>query len=314
MSNYYYCIDVGGTTIKGGIVDNDNNILYSTWVKTRKFDGTITLAENIMALVTNLEEASSMPLEKAKGLGVGVPGTISTEGVVCRSANLNLNQYPLRAELEKMVNIPIKIANDACIAGLAETEFGAGKDYKNFIMLTLGTGIGGEIIVDGKVHRLLRCFSSEMGHMKITDRNIRCGCGEFGCFESVASTIALERQTREAMEKNLDSEMWTKYDLETACGKTVFEFKDTDKTASQVFKNYIKYLGTGVANLVNILYPEAVIIGGSISAQKDNLIAPLKEYVYAHIYARNERPFPEILPAKATGNSGILGAKCLFNY
>ena len=312
MNNYFYCIDVGGTTIKGGVVDENNNILFQSWVKTRTFDGSISLAENIMALVSNLEEMSGLLVKKAKGLGVGVAGIISKEGVVCRSANLNLNQYPLKAELEKLVDIPIKIANDACIAGLAENEFGAGKNYKNFLMLTLGTGIGGEIIVNGDAFRLIRPFSSEMGHMKITDRNVRCGCGEYGCFESVASTIALERQTREAMLKNKDSKMWEKYTLESVNGRTVFEFKDVDKTAAQVFKNYIKYLGTGIVNLINILSPEAVIIGGAVSAQKEALTAPLKEYVYSHIYTRNERPLPEILTAKASGNAGILGTKCLF--
>lgn len=312
MSNYYYCIDVGGTTIKGGIVDEQDNILFSSWVKTRTFDGSISLAENIMALVSNLEETSNLKLEKAKGLGVGVAGIISKDGVVCRSANLNLNQYPLKSELEKIVTIPVKIANDACIAGLAENTFGEGKNYENFLMITLGTGIGGEIIINNTPHRLTRPFSSELGHMKITDRNIRCGCGEYGCFESVASTIALERQTKEAMVKNPSSKMWEKYTPETVNGKTVFEFKDTDKVAAQVFKTYIKYLGTGISNLINILSPEAVIIGGSVSAQKDNLILPLKEYVYTHIYTRNERPLPEILTAKATGNAGILGARCLF--
>lgn len=312
-NNYYYCIDVGGTSIKGGIVDSENNILFSSWVKTRTFDGSISLAENIMTLVSNLEETSSLAVSKAKGLGVGVPGLISKNGIVCRSANLNLNQYPLKAELEKLVTIPVKVANDACVAGLAENEFGAGQNYKNYLMLTLGTGIGGEIFVNGKPLRLTRSFSSEMGHIKITDRNIRCGCGEFGCFESVASTIALEKQTRDAMQKNTSSKMWTKYNLETVCGKTVFEFKDEDKTASQVFKTYIKYLGTGIVNLINILSPEAIIIGGAISAQKDNLTIPLKDYVYSHIYARNERPLPEIINAKSSGNAGILGAKCLFN-
>lgn len=313
MANYYYCIDVGGTTIKGGIVDENNNILFTSWVKTRTFDGSISLAENIMNLVSNLEESSNMKIKNAKGLGVGVPGIISTEGVVCRSANLNLNQYPLKSELEKIVSVPVKIANDACVAGLAENSFGAGKSFSNYLMLTLGTGIGGEIIINKNAFRLTRCFSSEMGHMKITDRNIRCGCGEYGCFESVASTIALERQTREAMQKHPESKMWKKYNLETVNGKTIFEYKDIDKVASQTFKTYIKYLGTGIINLINILAPEAIIIGGSVSAQKDNIIAPLKEYVYAHIYTRNERPLPEILTATATGNAGILGAKCLFN-
>ena len=313
MNNYYYSIDVGGTTIKGGIVDTDNNILFSSWVKTRTFDGSISLAENIMSLVENLEESSSLPISKAKGIGIGVAGIISENGVVCRSANLNLNQYPLKSELEKILSIPVKVANDACVAGLAENAFGEGKNFNNYLMLTLGTGIGGEIFINGKPLRLTRCFSSEMGHMKITDRNIRCGCGEYGCFESVASTIALERQTREAMEKNKDSKMWEKYTPETVNGKTIFEYKDIDKTAATVFKNYIKYLGTGIVNLINILSPEAVIIGGAVSAQKDNLTTPLKEYVYSHIYTRNERPYPEILNAKASGNAGILGSKCLFD-
>ena len=182
---------------------------------------------------------------------------------------------------------------------------GAGKTTTMKMILGLLSPDSGEIIVNGDAFRLIRPFSSEMGHMKITDRNVRCGCGEYGCFESVASTIALERQTREAMLKNKDSKMWEKYTLESVNGRTVFEFKDVDKTAAQVFKNYIKYLGTGIVNLINILSPEAVIIGGAVSAQKEALTAPLKEYVYSHIYTRNERPLPEILTAKASGNAGI---------
>ena len=313
MNSYFYCIDVGGTTIKGGVVDNNNNILFSSWVKTRTFDGSITLAENIMTLINNIENSSGYNIDKAKGLGVGVAGIVSNDGVVCRSANLNLNQYPLKTELEKLINIPIKVANDACIAALAETKLGAGQNYKNYLMITLGTGIGGEIIINGKPFRLNRPFSSEMGHIKITDRNIRCGCGEYGCFESVASTIALEKQTSEAMIKNPDSKMWEKYTPETVTGKTVFEYKDIDETASLVFKNFIKYLSTGIVNLINILSPEAVVISGAISAQKDNLTTPIKEYVYSHIYTRNERPLPEIITAKASGNSGLLGTKFLFD-
>ena len=173
-------------------------------------------------------------------------------------------------------------------------------------MLTLGTGIGSGLIINGTPIRSHLPFACELGHIKIT-------ASDDESFEKLASTKALVNQTRQAMEFNLNSKMWTKYNLETVCGKTVFEFKDSDETASEVFKTYISHLGTGITNIYNIFTPEIIIIGGGVSKQGKALIAPLTEYVNERIFTKNINNKVKIVPAKYLNDAGILGARCLFN-
>lgn len=314
MKEYYYCIDIGGTTIKGGIVSEDNQILFQDKVSTKPIPDTNYLADSILDLIEILEEKSGYPIIESEGLGIGSPGMIdSPSGVICFAGNLKLKDYNLVEALKEYITVPIKIANDADIATLAEKMIGAGKNYKNFVMLTIGTGIGSGIVLNDKLYSWHVPYSGEIGHMKISDSGIKCSCGETNCYEALASTKALVRMTKEAMEKNPDSKMWKKYNLSSANGKTVFEFKDTDAVAKQVFDEYIKNLGNGIVNLVNILFPEAIIIGGAISNQKDELIAPLKKYVDEHIYAKHINYKANIITAELTGDAGIIGGKFLFD-
>lgn len=313
MNTYFYCIDIGGTTIKGGIVDSENNIVCNDRIDTNVSSDTNYLAKSIMILIEKLEKQSGMSLKNSRGLAIGAPGLIDSQnGIIKYSGNLKLTNYPLKDELEKLAKVEVKVANDANIAALAELKYGAGKNHKNFVMLTLGTGIGGGIVVNGSLLGKDSQFSGEIGHIKTTESNIKCSCGDKNCFEAVASTSALVRQTKKAMQENPESKMWTKYNLDSVCGKTVFDFLETDKTAKLVFEEYIKNLGNGIVSLVNIFMPELVVIGGSISNQKDTLIKPLEKYVNEHIYAKNINFKVDIKAAKQTGNAGILGGKCLF--
>lgn len=313
MEKYYFCIDVGGTTIKGGIVDENNNIIGQNKVKTEPGEEQGYLVLSIMELIKKLELASGLSVNSSYGIGLGVPGLVNAStGVVRFSGNLKLREYPLKAELEKRVSVPVKVANDADVATLAELKLGAGQKYKNFIMLTLGTGIGCGIVVDGKILGISVPYSSEIGHMKVTDTGVTCTCGDKNCFEAVASTRALSNQTREAMKQNPDSKMWSKYKLQTVNGKTVFEFLNEDKTANEVFANYIKNLGNGIVSLYNIFMPEAVILGGSISNEKERLTAPLMEYTNNHVYVKQINVKTNIVTAEYTGDAGIVGGKFLF--
>lgn len=313
MEKYYFCIDVGGTTIKGGIVDENNNIICQNKVKTEPGEEQGYLVLSIMELIKKLELASGLSVNSSYGIGLGVPGLVNAStGVVRFSGNLKVREYPLKAELEKRVSVPVKVANDADVATLAELKLGAGQKYKNFIMLTLGTGIGCGIVVDGKILGISVPYSSEIGHMKVTDTGVTCTCGDKNCFEAVASTRALSNQTREAMKQNPDSKMWSKYKLQTVNGKTVFEFLNEDKTANEVFANYIKNLGNGIVSLYNIFMPEAVILGGSISNEKERLTAPLMEYTNNHVYVKQINIKTNIVTAEYTGDAGIVGGKFLF--
>lgn len=316
MKKYYFAIDVGGTSTKGGIVDENNNLLFRDSVKTTISSQTNYLAGCILQLIEKLENISNMPISNAAGLGIGIPGEIDPKhGKVCVSNNLNLHNYMIIEELQKHLSIPIKIANDANIAALGEYKNGAAKDFKTFVMLTLGTGIGGEFFVEGKPYSSISPFSGEFGHIKIFGgSNKKCACGEYDCYELYGSSRALNNMLSEAMLKNRDSKMWQTYNENTVNGKAVFEYLNIDKTAKEVFDKFIEYLGTGVVSIVNLLMPEAIIIGGSISDQQENLTKPLEDYVNAHIYAKN---IPEckvkIVPAKLGANAGILGAKNLFD-
>ena len=315
MSKYYYAIDVGGTTTKGGIVDINNNILFKDSVNTILSPKTNSLAGCILSLIKKLEKNSNLPISSAKGLGIGIPGEIDTiSGIVCISNNLGLHNYKIIEELNKHINVPIKITNDANAATLAEYKLGVAKNLKNFVMLTLGTGIGGDFYVNGKQYSTISPFSGEFGHIKILGgENKKCACGEYDCYELYGSTKALANQVREAMLKNRKSKMWETYDENTVNGKTVFEYLNKDKTADETFKKYIEYLGTGIVSIVNLLMPEAVVIGGSISNRKEQLTKPLENFVNSHIYAKKiKQCHISIFPAQMGADAGILGAKNLF--
>ena len=316
MNKYYYAIDVGGTSTKGGIVDEKNNLLFRESIATDVSPQNNSLAGCILNLIKKLETVSNMPINGAAGLGIGIPGEIDPRiGKVCVSNNLGLHNYMIVDELKKYLNIPIKIANDANLAALGEFKNGAAKEFKTFVMLTLGTGIGGEFFVEGKPYSHISPFSGEFGHIKIFGgSNKKCACGEYDCYELYGSTRALNNMLKEAMLKNKDSKMWQTYNENTVNGKAAFEYLNIDKTATDVFEKFIEYLGTGVVSIVNLLMPEAIVIGGSISDQQQNLTKPLADYVHSHIYAKN---IPEckikIVPASLGANAGIIGAKNLFD-
>ncbi len=312
MKRYYYSIDVGGTNIKGGIVDESGNVLFRKTIKTLP-ESQNFLSDSIIKLVKELEKISNLSAQKACGIAVGLPGLIDSQnGVLGFSGNLKLKDYPLKSELEKAFNVQIKIANDADVATLAELHFGAGKNLNNFIMVTVGTGIGGGIVVNRKLLSETVPYAGEIGHMKTTDKKIKCTCGEYGCFEATASTKALVSMTKLAMKKNPQSKMWQTYDLDSADGKTVFEYKDTDETAKEVFDNFISNLGSGLVSLSNIFMPEAIIVSGAISNQGKNISVPLETYINSHIFAKNVGVKIKVKIAEFTGSAGLVGGICLF--
>lgn len=312
MKNYFYCADVGGTYIKGGVVSDTGAVLAQKQSKTLPFSRTSTLAAQIKSLFDDIERQFEYPISRSGGLGIGLPGLVdSKSGTLKFSGNLHLKNYNLTKELQQYYQVPIKIANDADLATIAEQNFGAGRGVDNFVFVTVGTGIGGGFVFGGKPLSNYINYSGEIGHMKLSEKGL-CTCGQIGCCETFASTKALTEMTKDAMNANPKSLMWTKYNLETVSGKTVFEFKDSDPTAKEVFDRFIQGLGTVIANLVNIFMPQLVVIGGAISAQKLALTKPLEEYVNSHIFAKHINYKVKMKAAKLSNNSGIIGASCLF--
>ena len=313
IRKYYIGINLGGTFIKGGIVDDMGNIFLQDKVPTESEKGRDRVATNIANLCTTLLKNTNMSTSDIVGIGMGVPGMIdSAKGEVVYSNNLGWEHFFISEEVEKQTGLPVKIANDANVAALGETKFGCGKAYNNTVMITLGTGVGGGIIIDGKLFEGNRSAGAELGHSVIVAGGEQCTCGRNGCLEAYASATALIRDTKRAMLANKNSKMWEIGDIEKVAGKTAFDYKDCDQAAKTVVDSYIEKLGVGITNIANEFRPEAVILGGGVCAQGDNLIKPLQEFVNKEIFAGNKGPQVKILTATLGNSAGLLGAVALW--
>ena len=312
IRKYYVGIDLGGTFIKGGIVDDLGNIVYSTKVATESEKGQDGVAENIAKLVDLLLEGTGLCVDDVEGIGMGVPGMIDSEnGVVIMSNNLKWYDFHIAEKVKELTGLNVKIANDANVATLGEAKFGAAKNKKNVIMLTLGTGVGGGIIANGELIEGNLSVGAELGHAVIIKGGEPCTCGRSGCLEAYASATALIRETKKAMQNEPDSLMWNVGSLDDVDGKTAFEYKDTDKTAAEVVRNYIENLAAGITNYANIFRPEVVLLGGGVCAEGDNLIKPIQEIVDRETFAGSAGPKVEVLVATLGNRAGTLGAASL---
>ena len=313
MNNFYYCIDIGGTFIKAGIVDNNNNIILSTSTPTDEIKKKEDLATALFEIIQNLSLSSNLNYKDAAGIGIGITGLVDIKnGIVSYTIVTKEKNYPLKSKLEKLTNIPVKIGNDADVATLAEQFDGAGIGYKNFVMLTIGTGIGCGIVLDGHNLGIKYERPVEIGHTRISDKQTDCTCGEIGCYERLGSTSALVFQVKNALKSQPKHIIFEKYTLDEINGKIIFDYIDDDLIKS-IINQFIEYISLGIINLVNIFKPEIIIIGGAISKQKENLIKPIEQYVNTHSFLKHIGYKSKIVPAKFTGDAGIIGAKYLFN-
>ena len=312
IRKYYIGIDLGGTFIKGGIVDDLGNIILSEMAPTESEKGPKKVIENIANLTFKMLGDANMDSSDVEGIGMGVPGMIdSKNGVVIFSNNLRWKDVRISEELCKLTGLKVKIANDANVAALGESTFGVGNSYDDCIFLTLGTGVGGGIIVGNKLVEGNKSAGAELGHMVIVDGGEQCTCGRKGCFEAYCSATALIRETKRAMKEHKDSKMWEIGDIEKVTGKTAFDYSDKDVYAKRVIDDYIEKLACGISNLANIFRPDAVIIGGGVCAQGDNLIDPLQKMVDKEIFAGDLGPACPVVISKLGNKAGTLGAAAL---
>ena len=312
IRKYYVGIDLGGTFIKGGIVDDLGNIICSDKVPTESEGGQDVVAANIAKLANALIEKAGLSKDDLVGIGMGVPGMIDSEnGVVILSNNLKWYNFNIAKAVSDRTGLNVKIANDANVATLAEVKFGAAKNRRNVIMLTLGTGVGGGIVANGQLIEGNLSVGAELGHAVIARGGEQCTCGRRGCLEAYASATALIRDTKRAMQAHPDSKMWEIGSLDAVCGKTAFDYKDTDVYAKEVVDNYIGALATGIANFGNIFRPEVVLLGGGVCAQGDVLIEPLQKLVNQEVFAQDKGPEVKVLIATLENSAGTLGAASL---
>lgn len=313
IRKYYIGIDLGGTFIKGGIVDDTGRVLVKDQAPTESDKGADTVIANIVALCRELMARAGMTANDITGLGMGVPGMIdAVAGRVVYSNNLGWADLALADALSSALKLPVRIANDANVAALGETKFGAGKQYDNTVMITLGTGVGSGIVVDGHLLEGNHSAGAELGHTVIVAGGEQCTCGRRGCLEAYASATALIRDTKRAMQQHPESKMWELGALDLVTGKTAFDYRACDDTARDVTDSYIEKLGVGIINVANALRPEAIILGGGVCGEGENLLAPLRELLAREIFAGEKGPAVDLVIAECGNGAGLLGAAALW--
>ncbi|MCQ2387691.1 MAG: ROK family protein, partial [Clostridia bacterium] len=271
-----YCIgvDIGGMSVKVGLVNEKGKIIQKNVMKTAPTFKEVV--KNISIQINELLSKNKLKINDILGIGIGSPGIIDSKNGVIKSANnLHWENKNIFKELKKYFNTKICISNDANVATLAEAKFGSAKGANTCVMFTIGTGIGGGIILNKKLYEGGFSMGAELGHTTIVANGKKCSCGKKGCLEVYASATALISQTKSAMKKNKKSLMWkyVKNDINKVDGKTSFECaKLNDKTAKEVVDKYIMYLSEGVLSMLNIFRPDVFILGGGISAQGKYLI------------------------------------------
>lgn len=308
-------IDIGGMSIKVGLVDELGQVRLNFVMPINREMKGETIIDQLIQEINGFIVKNNIDPASIKGIGVGCPGIInSKDGVISYSANLKFIEYPLAKVLESGTGFPVKVTNDANAATLGEARFGCGKKYRDVIMITIGTGIGGGIVVDGKLIEGHEGKGAELGHISLIQNGELCGCGRKGCFEAYASATALIRQTKDAMKKNPDTILWKYVDgnITKVDGKMPFDAaKANDPVGVEIVDKYISYLGDGLLNYMNIFRPEIIVLSGGVSKQGSYLIDRLIQYAEAHNYGYPHSPKVEIKCAELGYESGIVGAACL---
>lgn len=311
---YYIGIDIGGMSIKTGLVDRSGKIVCQSAIVTEKIPPE-KMIDKVGVQIETLLKASGVSKDDIIGVGAGCPGAINGKlGIVGYSANLKWRDFELKKNLERVTGKPVRIANDADAATLGEVIFGSAKDYKTVIMLTLGTGVGGGIVIDKKLYEGPNGMAAELGHIVIRAGGEPCGCGRRGCFEQYASASGLIRLTKKEMLKNPDSIMWqfVDGDIEKVSGKTAFQAsKQGDKSAKKVVNKYVSYLSEGVLDFCNIFRPDAIVIGGGISKEGKYLTDKIVKYLEKYEYGYKGTPKSAVLTASLLNDAGIVGAASL---
>ena len=307
-------VDVGGTSVKAGVVDDTGRILSKGSAPTLAERSYEWVIRDIADLCFQVAERAETPMEEIQAIGVGVPGICDMKtGVIPFCTNLGWHEVPFVAELRKYIDKPIFVDNDATVAGLAESVAGVSAGTKSSVFITLGTGIGGGIIIGGRPYSGAHGVGSEIGHMVIKMDGEPCTCGNYGCFERYASATAIIREAKKAMKRNPETLMAKACggDPETINAKMVIDCaKEGDETAQRVFSEYVRALALGIVSIINCIDPEVIVLGGGVSAAGDFLLDALREALRPHIFFKS-MPYADVRLAKLGSDAGIIGAALL---
>lgn len=306
---HYLGIDLGGTNIAAGIVSEDGKIINKLSTPTLPQRSFEEIIKDMAFLCNKLLSESGIDISEIQAIGVGTPGAVDNKkGVVLNAGNLGWHNADIKNEMSKYFRVPINIENDANAAAYGEYAV-CGIDADDFIFITLGTGVGGGIIINKKIYRGFNGAGAELGHCTLVHDGIKCSCGKAGCWEAYASVSALINQTREAIERNSNSLMAKLYkECGEVNGRTAFDAaKAGDAAAQNVVKKYLEYVADGICSMINIFEPEVLLIGGGISKEGDYLLNPIVDYCEKNWFCKNIRQ-TRIGIAALGNDAGIVGA------
>lgn len=307
-------IDLGGTEIKGGIFDWDGELLLKKSMSTPVKEGYLGISRAIRELINQMVEETQSSYQQIKGVGVGIPGPCDQNGFVYTAVNLYWQEVPLGEALGEILELPVFIENDATIAGVAEAAKGALRGAENGVLITIGTGIGSGFIVNGQPFSGSHGLGSELGHMIVGKADYDCNCGNNGCLETFASATALIKYAKKLIVEGKQSCLTevTEGDLDKINAKLIFEAaKKGDEVAASAVDRMVKYLSIGIGNIITLLDPEVVAIGGGVSKAGADLINRLDKEVDKYIFFKKKKHFARILVAEMENDAGIVGGAML---
>ena len=320
LTMYYIGVDLGGTNIAVGIVDEDCKIIKKGSVPTKPERGADAIVQDMADLAKSLLLDLNLPISEVASVGVATPGTADTDrGIVVYANNVPFLHYPLAEKLSSLLGgIPAYIENDANAAAKAEAFAGVAAGAQFSVMITLGTGLGGGIVLDGKVYSGFNYAGAELGHMVIEKDGRQCSCGRRGCWEAYSSATGLVNITKDRVAEAVAAGKKSSIidaiggDYSKISARTAFTaMKEGDALGAEIVDEYISYLACGIVNIINIFQPNVLSIGGGVCNEGDNLMKPLLEKVWSETYSREGTPKTDIKIAKLGNDAGIIGAAVL---
>ena len=308
---YRIGVDLGGTNVAVGIINEEYQLIATASTPTRTELGAEGIVGDMEMCINNLLTMGGIRREDCAGIGIGSPGSCDMKnGIVRQAFNLGWKDVHVCEMLQAKSGLPVRLANDADCAALGEVVAGAAKGSSSALMVTLGTGVGGGYVMNGNICSGYKSLGGEFGHTKIMLDGEPCTCGQKGCWEAYASATALIRQANRAAEAHPESGLAKVKEMN---GKAVFDVLATgDAVAMEVVNCYAAYVGIGLVNFINSLYPEVILLGGGVAGAGEALLAPVREYVAANFFVGNRAVMPPIRKAELGNDAGIIGAAALW--
>ena len=311
-------LDVGGTNLAAGVVDEEYNIISKLSIPVGENRTIEEITNDMVWISKEVIKKAGLSMDDIPSWGIGMPSYVNPNtGLLVHANCFGWKNVPIFRYLENRLPVKLFIENDANCAALGEMLAGAARDDDNAIMLTLGTGMGGGIIIDRKIYCGADQMGAELGHVKLVYNGVPCTCGQKGCAEAYCSATALIRQMKEAVKKNPESVIWElcEGNPDALEGKNLFDaVKLADTTAEQVLEQYVEYLSCAISTYIVLFRPDKIILGGGIAEAGELLLKPLRERIVPNTFAGNEIGVPDIVAAKLGNDAGIIGAAFLDTY